>query len=426
MCCCIRQHKTSCAQTRTLSPRGEKRPSARGRLYAVERPAPGRPVPLFRPGYPLGGCLKEDPSSCANTLRCKLGQEWEGAELESLQFQCEVISAPIHATPLYYRLTLMKQLTVLELCAGAGGQALGLEQAGYQHAALLEIDKHACNTLRLNRPHWNVIEGDLRAFDGRQFRGVDLVAAGLPCPPFSIAGKQLGEEDERNLFPSAIRVISQVKPRAVMIENVRGILDAVFDDYRNGIAKQLRRLGYKTEWQLVNASDFGVPQLRPRVVFVAVRADLHADFSRPAQDFCLAPTVGQVLFEMISANGWKGADAWRDRANEIAPTIVGGSLKHGGPDLGPTRAKKAWASLGVDGHGIADRPPDKNFIGMPKLTVPMVARLQGFPAHWQFVGGKTAAYRQVGNAFPPPVARAVAKGIHRSLQHSLPIALVAG
>ena len=117
----------------------------------------------------------------------------------------------------------------------------------------------------------------------------------------------------------------------------------------------------------------------------------------------------------MAANGWKGAAAWRERANEIAPTIVGGSKKHGGPDLGPTRAKRAWASLGVNGLTIANEAPPPGFFGDPNLTVRMVARLQGFPDDWQFSGKKTAAYRQVGNAFPPPVATAVAQKIVAAL-----------
>src|SRR5579885_821938 len=161
-------------------------------------------------------------------------------------------------------------LKTLELCAGAGGQALGLEQSGFEHIALVELDKYACQTLRLNRPQWNVVQADIRQFDATQYRGTDLVSGGLPCPPFSVAGKQLGKKDERNLFPAAIRIISEVRPRAVMIENVRGILDAVFEDYRGHVAEQLTMLGYKCDWHLLNASDFGVPQLRPRVVFVAL------------------------------------------------------------------------------------------------------------------------------------------------------------
>jgi DNA (cytosine-5)-methyltransferase 1 len=309
-------------------------------------------------------------------------------------------------------------LTALELCAGAGGQALGFEQAGIEHAALVEIDKHACSTLRLNRPKWRVLEKDLKEFDASEFKGVDIVSGGLPCPPFSVAGKQLGHNDDRNLFPAMIRLVHQLRPRAVMIENVRGILDAVFEDYRLYVATELRKLGYQPGWKLMNASDFGVPQLRPRVVFIAVKREHAEHFSWPEPSTTLPVTVGHLLYDLMAVNGWKGAKAWRMRADEIAPTVVGGSLKHGGPDLGPTRARMAWATLGVDGLGIANEPPARDFVGMPRLTVRMVARLQGFPDDWQFSGAKTQTYRQVGNAFPPPFARGVAQSLRACLNSS--------
>jgi len=306
----------------------------------------------------------------------------------------------------------------LEICAGAGGQALGLEQAGFQHAALVEIDEAACATLRLNRPSWNVINADLTFFSGENYRGIDLLSGGVPCPPFSKAGKQLGEEDERDLFPQAIRLVDEIRPKAVLLENVRGLLDAVFDEYRKKIVDQLRKLGYRAEWRLLNASDFGVPQLRPRVVFVAIRNDMSEHFSWPAPSFWRPPTVGEALYDLMSERGWFLANRWKEWADDIAPTIVGGSKKHGGPDLGPTRAKRAWAALGVDGRGIADLAPDRDFLGFPKLTNRMVARLQGFPDEWQFYGKKTAVYRQIGNAFPPPVAKAVGKKIVQCLEAS--------
>lgn len=309
--------------------------------------------------------------------------------------------------------------TSLELCAGAGGQALGLEQAGFDHAALVEIDHHCCDTLRLNRPDWKVFEQDLHCFaaeEAAQFRGIDLLAGGLPCPPFSVAGKQLGHNDERNLFPVALDLVELLQPRAVMIENVRGFLDAVFEDYRKHLVSRFEDLGYHAEWRLLNASDFGVPQLRPRVVIVALRNDVRPFFSWPAVQEHNPPTVGETLSDLMAAGKWRGARKWAKAADEIAPTVVGGSKKHGGPDLGPTRAKRAWASLGVDGLGIADEPPGRDFVGTPRLTVRMVARLQGFPDDWAFAGRKTAAYRQVGNAFPPPVAHAVASKIFQALQ----------
>ncbi len=309
----------------------------------------------------------------------------------------------------------MSQLSSLEICSGAGGQALGLELAGFEHRALVEIEPVACQTLRLNRPGWQVCEADLRVFDGSPFKGIDLLAGGVPCPPFSKAGKQLGAEDERDLFPEAIRLVDECRPQAVMLENVRGLLDAVFDDYRNKVEQQLRKLGYIPGWRLLNASDFGVSQLRPRVVFVGIRKDAADKFEWPRPLESEPATVGELLHDLMKENGWRGADRWREQADSIAPTLVGGSKKHGGPDLGPTRAKRAWASLGVDALGLADEAPARDFAGAPRLTARMTARVQGFPDEWAFAGRKTAAYRQIGNAFPPPVAEAVAKQIRVAL-----------
>ena len=311
----------------------------------------------------------------------------------------------------FHRGALM--LTVVEMCAGAGGQSLGLEQAGFEHLACIELDKHCCETLRLNRS-WHVENTDLNTFSGAKYRGtVDLLAGGLPCPPFSMAGKQLGERDERNLFPAALRLVDEIQPRAVMIENVRGLYSGAFLNYRMWIEDQLRLLGYNPVWKVLNASDFGVPQLRPRLICVALRTDVEAEFYWPLPSSS-APTVGAALQDLMASNGWSAAN-WSVLANTIAPTLVGGSKKHGGPDLGPTRARLAWAALGVDGKGIADEAPAANFEGMPRLTVRMAARIQGFPDDWAFSGKKTASYRQIGNAFPPPVAAAVGAQIALAL-----------
>jgi DNA (cytosine-5)-methyltransferase 1 len=304
----------------------------------------------------------------------------------------------------------------IEFCAGAGGQALGLEQAGFNHAALVEIEPDFAKTLRLNRPGWDVHNDDMNSFDGRPYKGVDLLAGGLPCPPFSIAGKQLGDRDERNLFPAAIRLVDEIRPKAVMIENVRGFLSPVFEDYRLHLKSEFKKLGYTLDWRLLNASDFGVCQLRPRVVIVGLRSELTDKFDWPEVQPHNPPSVGETLRDLMAVNGWLGIDRWVRQANDIAPTIVGGSKKHGGPDLGPTRARRAWAALGVEGRSLAEEAPAREFVGMPRLTVKMVARLQGFPDHWQFYGRKTTAYRQVGNAFPPPVAKAVAHRLRIALE----------
>ena len=304
----------------------------------------------------------------------------------------------------------------VEMCAGAGGQALGLEKAGFTHVELVEIDHNACNTLRFNRPNWRIIEGDIRDYNPKLSAEIDLLAGGVPCPPFSVAGKQLGSSDERDLFPEALRLVAELKPKSVMLENVRGLLDSVFDEYRTGIIRHLEKLGYTADWRLLNASDYGVSQLRPRVIFVGIKKDMAPYFFWPNPAENNPPTVGELLFSLMAKNGWENAADWKKTACDIAPTIVGGSKKHGGPDLGPTRARKAWASLGVDGKGIANEPPAKDFDGMPRLTTEMVARIQGFPEDWIFTGTKTNVYRQIGNAFPPPVAEAVGRQIKKALE----------
>lgn len=308
-------------------------------------------------------------------------------------------------------------LTSIEICAGAGGQALGLERAGFRHHAVVELDEHACATLRFNRPYWNVQPEDVTQWHATRYRGkVDLFAGGVPCPPFSKAGRQLGADDERDLFPAAIRLIRECQPRAVMLENVRGLLDAAFDEYRANIDAQLAEEGFRTFWKLHHASDFGVPQLRPRTILVALKplAAQHFRWPKPAR--VSSPTVGEALHALMAARGWKGAKAWARKADRIAPTLVGGSTKHGGPDLGPTRARAQWLALGVNGKLVADEAPPRDFDGTPCLTVQMAAVIQGFPADWTFMGRRTHAYRQVGNAFPPPVAEAVGKRVAAALR----------
>ncbi|MCI3930926.1 DNA cytosine methyltransferase [Streptomyces sp. AN091965] len=382
-------------------------------------------------------------------------------------------------------MTRMKEraYTSVEICAGAGGQAVGLHQAGFKHLALVEIDTYAAETLKGNvkkdegwaweREHCDVLAPmDVNAFAPSEHlqksakifaaEGLDLLAGGVPCPPFSHAGKQLGRDDERDLFPRMLDLVEQLKPRAVMIENVRGIMDPKFADYREEILAKLQGgsywgpdrqrvhddgLGYTVcNWGVLEASDFGVPQLRPRAILVAIRDDVLKDvkyeWPTPTHEepVSVAESLQPSMLERYEPffDGERAEEARRiyshwlktaqDRDAElkgkgggIAPTLVGGSKKHGGADLGPSRAKNAWKQLGVDGLGVANdaetmaqkKSENRDLFGErgPMLTVEQAAIIQGFPPEWGFEGGKTAQYRQVGNAFPPPVAKAVGKSI---------------
>ncbi|MGW5004167.1 DNA cytosine methyltransferase [Streptomyces parvulus] len=376
-------------------------------------------------------------------------------------------------------------LTSIEICAGAGGQAVGLHNAGFDHRALVEWDAHAVATLQANVggwPGWDQRKADaIRPMDVKDFLGsevqknldlepgeLDLLAGGVPCPPFSLAGHRLGPDDERDLFPAALDIVSTLLPKAVMIENVRGILEPpeVFIEYRNSILNRLRDLGYlvpdidpaesagiqdvamRSVWRRIDARHFGVPQLRPRAILVAI----HHSAVKPGSAGFRWPTgikgPEATAFEKLEKSMLKRCKAFWDKnadgeparpgeacgrtvfedwerrikraaaaGKTIAPTLVGGSRKHGGADLGPTRAKRAWADLGVDGMGIANDPkdcdPERDLFrpAGPMLTVSQAAAIQGFPEDWNFQGRKTARYRQVGNAFPPPVAEAVGRAI---------------
>lgn len=319
----------------------------------------------------------------------------------------------------------MVKFSVVEICAGAGGQSLGLHKAGFAHSLAVELDAQAAETLGTNLGV-PVVVGDVAdrsVWDPKDYRGVDLFAGGVPCPPFSVAGQQLGSSDERDLFAWAIEQVEVLAPRAVMLENVRGLAGPRFAAYRQRIIDRLRDLGYVAEWKLLTSADFGVPQLRPRFILVAMKPEDQVFFHWPEPTVEERVTVGDSLFELMAANGWRHAAAWRELAQGVGPTIVGGSKKHGGADLGPTRAKAGWAQLFVNGKSLAEQAPGKDAPHpaeeMPRLTVEMVSRVQGWTGvdGWTFAGKKTAQYRQVGNAFPPPVAEAIGRQIVAAFRH---------
>ena len=260
----------------------------------------------------------------------------------------------------------MTDLEVVEICAGAGGQALGLERAGFEHALAVELDGSACATLRANRPGWKVAQGDVadpEVWEPEAYAGVDLVAGGVPCPPFTVAGRQLGATDERDLFAWAVELCGRIRPRALLLENVRGLSLNRFGAYRQHVLDRLRELGYVPGWRLLQASDFGVPQLRPRFVLVAVRAEDAPWFRWPAPSEVAPPTVGETLGDLMGARGWPGADRWAragqrhrpDHRRRVEEARRGGPR----PDPGQAGLGRAWrgrARAGGRGTGTRRRP----------------------------------------------------------------------
>lgn len=321
---------------------------------------------------------------------------------------------------------MSQRLRSLEVCAGAGGQALGLERAGFDPVMLVDNDPHACATLRANRPAWPIMQTDLKDFVGTEHEGVpdvDLLSGGLPSAPFSIAGRQRGTADERDLLRTAVFLAMDVRPRAILLESTPTLLTSPkFGEARMFVEQELRHLGYVFGWQILDAQHFGVPQTRRSGIIVAMRPDDFVRFTWPT-GHGQAPTLGEALRDSMASRGWPGADAWSKIANRVAPTVIGGSKKHGGADLGPTRSKRSWAELGVDGGSLADHVPGPDFVfspelgrpGLPKLTLSQVACLQGFPEDWVITGRKTAGYRQAAQAVPPPVAAAVGRQIASAL-----------
>ncbi|MFG2360676.1 DUF6339 family protein [Streptomyces mirabilis] len=310
----------------------------------------------------------------------------------------------------------------VEICAGAGAQALGLERAGFDPVLLIDSKADACFTIDLNRPAWDVVCMDIMQFHPRmrpELLGVDLVSGGLPRVKSSATVGRTEDTEERGVLRAAIGLVRSISPKAVFLENVPDLVESpAFAVDRSWIEAELRGAGYRWSWRILNAADFGVPQNRSSGFLVALRDPYFTRFTWPQSDGLAPPTVGQILGPTMSARGWPGAERWIKGADRIAPALVGGSDRRGGADLGPTGSKKAWTSLGVNGNSLGDEVPDADFPadGQPKLTVDQAAMIQAIPSDWRFFGGKTSRYRQIGHAMPPPLATAVGQAIASALR----------
>ncbi|MGP4002903.1 DNA cytosine methyltransferase [Streptomyces sp. 8N706] len=312
-------------------------------------------------------------------------------------------------------------LTSLEICAGAGGQALGLERAGFTPVLLIDSDENSCKTLQLNRPRWEVLRTDVLDFDPEEYPttyDVDLLAGGLPRVRSAATVLRPERGRERELLEAAVWLAHSVQPRAILLENVPDLATSEkFEGIRAWMADNLAHVGFRITWRVLDAADFGVSQHRKQAFLVALREREFPLFQWPEPSGESPRTVGELLGPSMASGGWPGAAAWAAKADTLAPAIVGGSANRGGADLGPSGTKRAWERLGVNGNSIADGIPGPDFPpeSLPKLNVRHAAMIQGFPDQWRFFGRKTSVYRQVGHASPPPVAEAVGRSIAAAL-----------
>lgn len=330
----------------------------------------------------------------------------------------------------------LRPFSLVELFAGAGGLAIGLEKAGFHSLMLNEFDKNACATLRLNRPHWNVLEGDIRQVDFQEYCGkVDLLSGGFPCQAFSYAGKKMGFEDTRGtLFFEFARAVKEIQPKVFIAENVRGLLNHEDGRTLETIKNVIHELGYQlVEPRVLKAIFYKVPQKRERLILVAIRNDLAnlANFNWPspykrimtlkdalkagelyATD--VAASSGQKypkrkaeILDMVPQGGY-----WRDLPEDIQKEYMMKSYYLGGGKTGMAR-RLSWdePSLTLTCAPAQKQTERCHPEETRPLTVREYARIQTFPDDWAFAGALTSQYKQIGNAVPVNLAHAVGRAL---------------
>lgn len=328
--------------------------------------------------------------------------------------------------------------TILELFAGAGGLAIGLEKAGLKCSALNEIDKWACQTLKKNRPNWNVLEGDIRGFDFTEYHNkINIVTGGFPCQAFSYAGKKLGLNDARGtLFYEFARVVKEVNPQICIGENVRGLLSHEKGKTLEGMISILDEIGYNVvPIQVLKAINYNVPQKRERLILVGIRKDISLKFEYPTpnnQIFNLKdalkkgklytsnvpvsegakyPKYKKEIMDLIPPKGY-----WRDLPEELQKEYMGGSYYLGGGKTGMAR-RIGWDEPCLT---LTCSPAQKQTERChPDETRPFTvreyARIQTFPDEWIFEGSVAQQYKQIGNAVPVNLAKELGYAIVKFL-----------
>ncbi len=327
----------------------------------------------------------------------------------------------------------MKKIKGIELFAGAGGLALGLEQAGIESVALVEFNHAACETLRKNRPNWNVIEGDIHNVDFRQWKdSIDLVSGGAPCQAFSYAGKKLGFGDTRGtLFAEFARCVRETNPKMFLFENVRGLLSHDQGRTYATIQHEFETLGYSVRYEVLNACYHGVGQKRERIIVIGIRKDLvdAIEFEYPTPDEKWT-TLREALADVPKSEGTSYSEAkrkvmelvppggcWVDLPEDVAKAYMGKSYYSGGGRRGMAR-RIAWNEPSLT---LTTSPSQKQTERChPDETRPFTvreyARIQSFPDEWKFQGTVSDQYKQIGNAVPVEMARRVGVQIVNALK----------
>lgn len=326
------------------------------------------------------------------------------------------------------------EYSVLELFAGAGGLALGLEEAGLKCVALNEIDKWACNTLRKNRPNWKVLEGDIKDFDFSEYKNkIDVVTGGFPCQAFSYAGKRLGLNDARGtLFYEFARVVKEVSPAICFGENVRGLFSHDKGKTLKGMISILDEIGYNVvPVQVLKAINYNVPQKRERIILVGVRKDIDIKYEYPRpykrvynlsdalkkgdlfdkdvpkSDGAKYPESKNEILDLVPPKGY-----WRDLPLDLQKEYMGGSFYLGGGKTGMAR-RIGWDEPCLT---LTCSPAQKQTERChPEETRPFTvreyARIQTFPDKWKFDGSIAQQYKQIGNAVPVNLGKEIGYSI---------------
>lgn len=322
-------------------------------------------------------------------------------------------------------------ITAIELFAGAGGLALGLEEAGIKTLAYVEFDRFCCDTLKTNRPNWNVICDDIHNVDFTKYKGlVDVVTGGFPCQAFSLAGKKLGFEDTRGtLFHEFARCVKEVKPKLFLAENVKGLISHDNGRTLSTILEVLESLGYNIVYKVLNAAYYGVGQKRERIVIVGTRKDLNLNFEFPQPEKKMT-TLREALKDCPESEGQSYSEkkkkyldmvppggCWIDLPEAMQKEYMGKSFYSGGGKRGMAR-RIAWdepcltLTCSPSQKQTERCHPDET----RPFTVREYARIQSFPDCWQFSGGIGEKYKQIGNAVPVELARRVAVEIVKCLK----------